>query len=437
MEILPAIVLYVEVFLLALVEKQVWKTLYTPLNCLMIPYAFILGICLLVDGNMGFVPFYYPSIWVWVVGIAVFFIPSFFLGIVYSAATQYTHFKTFSIPFHTVRILEKITRFIIVLFVLKIAYMLLTCPFSPGSENFGRQLAGEGFFGHLFTCFMVLFIIWVLLVDKNHKRYWIYLLAFLLVDLLYAVKGWLLLPFCGSLLLRLLTGRMRMKIKLMIGVALAGFLFFFAIYWIGFMSRSETIRTQYGMTPAEYRKDVAGYIQKHFVTYLTAGVYGLSEDMAQGIEERQPEKIYTPFVNIARFLHIAKTTENGQELGMEDALNKHYLITTRLDNGTNVRTFMGTLYVFLGEWHAAVYVFLFSCFTCMVFFIARQRGNLFLLAFLGWLYGMLSLGWFDPYVQTLTALTVPVFLLLLYEICWLAEFTGKKRLRYYNQRLYR
>ena len=89
MEILPAIVLYVEVFLLALVEKQVWKTLYTPLNCLMIPYAFILGICLLVDGNMGFVPFYYPSIWVWVVGIAVFFIPSFFLGIVYSAATQY------------------------------------------------------------------------------------------------------------------------------------------------------------------------------------------------------------------------------------------------------------------------------------------------------------------------------------------------------------
>lgn len=433
MEFFPAIVLYLEVFLLALVEKKVWKTPYTPLNCLMIPYAVVLGICLLIDGKMGYRYFYYPSIWVWVVGIAVFFVPSFFLGIVYQAATPSRRPVCVSVSPSTRNYLEKITWFIIMLFFLKIAYMLLTCPFSPGSEAFGRQLAGEGIFGHLFTCFMVLFIIWVLLVDKNHKRYWLFLFAFLLVDLLYSVKGWLLLPFCGSILLRLLTGRMRLKLKVGLGVALAGFLFFFSIYWIGFMSRAEEIRSNYGMTPAEYRKDVAGYIQKHFVTYLTAGVYGLSEDMAQGIkEEIQPTKIYTPFVNIARFLHIGKKTEGGTEIAMEDALNKHYLTTTRLDNGTNVRSFMGTLYVFLGGWHAVLYVFFFSCFVCMVFFIARQRGNLFLLAFLGWIYGMLALGWFDPYVQTLNAITVPVFSVLLYEICWLAESTFWRK----NQRLY-
>ena len=70
MDFLPVIILYLEVLLLAFAERKLWNTWFTPLNCLSVPYAVVLAICLCVDGNMGFVPFYYPSVWVWVVGLA-------------------------------------------------------------------------------------------------------------------------------------------------------------------------------------------------------------------------------------------------------------------------------------------------------------------------------------------------------------------------------
>ena len=46
MEVLPAIVLYAEVILFSLVDRNLWRTLYTPFNILAIPYSVVLALCL-------------------------------------------------------------------------------------------------------------------------------------------------------------------------------------------------------------------------------------------------------------------------------------------------------------------------------------------------------------------------------------------------------
>mgnify|MGYP003330486641 CR=1 FL=1 len=65
-----------EVAVLLYIELKAWKTLYTPLIFLMLPYTVILLISIAISGNWGFVDFYYPSILFWSVGLFLFSIPS-------------------------------------------------------------------------------------------------------------------------------------------------------------------------------------------------------------------------------------------------------------------------------------------------------------------------------------------------------------------------
>lgn len=414
MEILPVIVLYVEVLLMALIERKLWRTPYTPLNCLMVPYAVVLAFCMGIDGKMGFVPFYYPSVWVWVVGIALFFIPSFFFGILFSAATRGKELPQVEVPEATRQVLGKVTQVILVLFFFWTVFLILTYSAPIGSDAFGSKFSGNGLFGHLSTVMMILGIIWMFLIDKHHKKYALYILGFLVVAFLCMVKGWMIIPIVSALILRLLMKRMHLKLKMVLGVAVFGFVFFFASYWVSmFLVRADWATKQYNVTRSEYASMTARYIQRHFVTYLVAGVYGFSEDMAKGImEERDPDKIYTSFINIANVL-------TGKPV--VDQINDRFVKTTSLDAGTNVRTFMGSLYVFIGPWHAAIFVFLFSCLVSMLFFVARQRANLFALVWLAWICGFLFMGWFEFYLKLLSFITVPIFLAMLAEICFWAE----------------
>lgn len=410
MEKLPLVVLLLESMLFALVERNLWRTWITPLNCLMIPYVLVVLICVLVDGSMGFVPFYIPSLWVWIVGLLFFFLPSFLLSILYNAGTSRNRSNPKDFLFSwEVPYLEKVTEAISILFFAWFLIVYFTSGLRLGSDDFGTKLAGSGFFGHLFTLYMFLTIVWILLLDRNHKKYILYIGMFFFIAILYMVKGWLLIPLIGGFLLRILTMRLKLKARLMFGVLVFGFVFFFMSYWLTmFIARADTAAAYYGMTRKEYAISTANYIQRHFVTYLTAGVYGLSETMAQGkLEEEDPSKVFTALFNIKNFF-------SGDE--MVSPVNEYYLHTTVYDGGVNVRTFMGTIYLFLGPWHGILYVLIFSIIVHILFFIVRQRENIFVLAGMGWIIGNLFMGWFEFYMQHLNFITVPLFALCLYAL---------------------
>lgn len=415
MDFLPAIILYIEVFLLAFAEKKIWKTWFTPINVLSIPYAVVLALCLCFSGTFGYVDFYLPSIWVWVVGLAVFFIPSVIIGKKYGKAPpiQETR-KRMAIHPKIIRFLEYVTWGVFALFLVWFIYLSCIKGLIPGGERFASDWAGRGFFGHIFTVLIGLNILWLFSADRNHKRYWLYVCGFFVVALFYLAKGWFLIPMAGGLLLRLLTGKTKFGLKVILISMLVGGTFFFASYWLplyaaasekgGYLMERKIKRKK------DFQVEVASFIGKHAVTYATAGVFGLSEDLAQNIVEyRDAEVIYAPFINICKIFGNKDYVSN---------LNDQYLEITVNDAGSNIRTFFGTFYVFLGPWHALFYVLVFSWITYSLFYAALKSRHTILLVILGWVMACLLMGWFDPYSSILTFYTVPLFLSIFFGSCY-------------------
>ena len=415
MDFLPVIILYLEVLLLAFAERKLWGTWFTPLNCLSVPYAVVLAVCLCISGNMGFVPFYYPSVWVWVVGLAVFFVPSCILGLLQRRRNGKTcesvTAKEFTLSPFTLRILEYITWGIFALFIFWFFYLAYTKDMMPGGETFAQEWAGHGFFGHLFTLLMGLNIFWMFAADKDHKRYWLYVLGFFGVALLYLVKGWFLAPMAAGLLLRLLTGKSKFGLKVVLVSVFTGLAFFFATYWMTmYLAAADNNIPKSRTQQAGYKAEVSSFIGKHAVTYMTAGVYGLSEDLAQNtLEEWEPEKIYAPFVNIGKVVSGDKDYASH--------LNDKFIQITENDSGSNVRSFFGTLYVFLGFWHALAYVLVFSCLMYGLFSFALKAGKVFFLGLLCWFEASMLMGWFDITANNLSFITIPCFLTAIFVLC--------------------
>ena len=71
----------IEVFVLTYIERISWGTLYTPLTCLMLPYLLVLLCTMAISGHFHFVEFYYPSIFIWNIGLFLFAIPSYILSL--------------------------------------------------------------------------------------------------------------------------------------------------------------------------------------------------------------------------------------------------------------------------------------------------------------------------------------------------------------------
>ena len=71
------LILIMEVSCLTYLEYRAWRTIYTPLCALMLPYVGVLLITIAIAGDFGFVRFNYESIYVWILGLPLFALPSF------------------------------------------------------------------------------------------------------------------------------------------------------------------------------------------------------------------------------------------------------------------------------------------------------------------------------------------------------------------------
>lgn len=378
----------IEVGVLTYFEKKIWNTIYTPLNFLMLPYTLVLLVTIIAAGKMGYVDFYFPSILLWSIGLLLFFIPSIVWSIYFNRKYRFikNEVETLSIN----RPLIVLIQVLIFLFALRLISVIGSSEYFIGSDEFGVEYCGGGLWGHLRVLTSPLLMILIFQVDKKHKIYWLYIICLLVINTLYQVKGWVIIPCVAGIALRLYSNKMKLNSFLFFKIFLFGYLIFQLSYALTLTVAGDST---FGV---DFVEEISG----HFFHYLTSGTFGLSMDMKNGFPDRRTiEVILAPLYNLHNII-------SGEEL--VSSLNPLFYYPFK--NGTNVRTFFGTLYINTTYFQFVIYIWVFSSLMYILRIISVISKNIMINIMYFFLSSMICMGWFDFYFASLEAFELPLIL---------------------------
>lgn len=397
------VAILLEAAVLFYLEYRIWKTVYTPLNFLMLPYLVVLLITIMLAGSrLGFVEFYYPSIFIWNVGLLIFFLPSAIIGtlIVRNGKSVVSMPPVDSIP----QSLKFLLVVMALLFIVHLKSVLGSSAEALGSDEFGEEFSGGGVWGHLRILSLPLLMMSIYYVSK--KRWWLWpiILIFFLVSVLNQVKGWVIIPVLAAMAMRIHAGKTRLTAKFLLYVLLGAFLVFFAAYALSIL-----VVQSRGVDDA-----FLDFIYMHFLHYFTSGVLGLSMDMQAGFPDTGSfETLWAPIINI--FNAAAGTGD------LISPVNPYYYNSGI--NLTNVRTFFGTVYIYTDTLQFVVYILLSSTLMYFLKLSTIKWKNIYVYVIYFFECGLLAMGWFEFYYFHLVVFELPIIVALL----WLLEWVLRKR----------
>jgi len=396
MNILILTAYILEVFVLCYFEAKIWRSFFTPLFFLMIPYSIVLIVTVLLSGNsvIGLKELYYPSILIWCVGLFIFSIPSYALGYANMRKgwnAQPPTVKENDIPdliFWIVLVLS-------ILFIIRFRSMSATTDTFVGSEEFADDFSAHGLWAHIKQIIFPFLIIGLFLVDRNHKRMWLIILPILFVIIVNQVKGNILIGLLAGMCMRVCFGKTRITWKLFLWVLLGAFGVFLVSY---------AILPILGKGAGKITGELWLFVARTFVHYLTSGIQGLSIDMANGFPDTGSfQTIISPLVNLSNTIQ-----GNGSEL--ISPVNKYYLYSGI--NLTNVRTFFGTLYIYSNSFSFVLYTLFLSTFLYLLRIGSVRMGSLYLHTIYFFMLMLLAMGWFEFYFFHLMVIEIPIIILL-------------------------
>lgn len=414
MELFLTLSVFIEIFLLAWIEKKLWRTYFTPLSFLMLPYGAALLVTLVVEGRFGIVPFYYPSLIPWIIGMPLFAVPSWlwfaFTRKKSSPKTPDKRMKTGGF----LRWKIVLTYLIGLLLCGKMLYLLGRTNAGIGSEKFGFLFAGSGFMGHLLVIGMALVLFFsaslknvrkqpVFRFDRRNLSMKCAILLMLVFLFIYQVKSWILLPLTAAFLAYLISGEIKLRVSHLAGIVAAAAVVFFLSYLLIFVS-GNTLFPQSATLGAQL-KSISGL----WVHYVTSGTFGLSMDMQNGILEPCDWRyLFPPFFGLPADIHVPEWFHTGL-------------------NYTNVRGLIGSIYVFSTPAGFALLVLLTSTVCYLFFELYRKKKTFYALLLYAWLCAALFMGWFDSYLSLLNTYEIPFWLLVFYgiDILWEKATTGQ------------
>lgn len=399
-DILILIVFIAEVVFLAVMEKRMWNTIYTPLNILMLPSAFVMLVSVIMVSVLRLYPFYYPSILIWCVGLIFFFIPSAICNIFANKTVSITSMPMPRLPHGW--IIFSMTMLLIAIYFFHLYSSMSATSALLGSDEFAEETSSGGIWAHLLV---LLFALEILCFCYISKKRWYFIFPIILVVIacvIYQVKGWVLIPLFTGVIINIYTARLKITPRLILIVFVCGAGFFFLSYYLSLVVSANK----------DFTDEVMFFILKNFFHYFSSGFLGLSMDCDRGILEQQSvEYLFTPFVNIYYYI-------TGGE--MASSLNNFFLYTTWEGLGTNIRSFMGTIYVYGGIYYAPLVVMLYSFVAYTIRIMLLRKQTYFWLLTDAWMSALLFMGWFDYYFALLKPFeTVLIFALLSFGIQFL------------------
>lgn len=397
-DILILLSFLLEVAVLFYLEMKAWRTLYTPLVFLMLPYTIILIISIAISGNFGFVDFYYPSILIWSVGLLLFALPSYALSYVLQKHNR--PLNSSMAEAEMPKLIVYIAIFLILLFVWR--FRSVNGAFPIGSRDFGDALCGKGIWGHLRQLSLPILMMSIYFVDRQRWWLWLIIIPILIIAVLYQILGWLIIPCLVGIMLRLYTGKTKLKLSLMIYVVVGVAIVFLGSYIISLVLVEEN----------DLDNEVLSFIFRNFIHYLTSGTLGLSVDMELGYPDEGDFEIV-----IAQVVNIANAISGSDEL--IKPLNPLYYHTGF--NYTNVRTFFGTVLINADYVTFAVFVLFVSSAMYLLKVATIRFNNIYVYTAYFFECGLLFMGWFDSYFASLSVIEIPILSLVLMLLCKICE----------------
>lgn len=387
-----------EVSCLTYLEYRAWRTIYTPLIALMLPYVAVLLITIAIAGNFGFVRFNYESIYVWIFGLPLFAIPSF------GFATLMRHYE---LPVVTTvkdddkgipKVLVAIAFLVAAVLLLKLYTTLSRGFYLFGTEDFAEEFSGHGVWAHLRGMIIPILILALYYVKKKDYLLWTLIALLLIIQFSYMVKGAIIIAVVSALMMKLYMGKLHLNLTLILSVIVGAVAVFYLIYMVIPLLGND----------GEANMNLVEFIARHFVHYFTSGTLGWSYDLDQGIPDRNDfSYVIAPLVNIWNAI-------NGYE--MISPVNPIYWNTG--SSFTNVRTFFGTLGIYTNPLSFATYTLVASTFIYFWKMLAATTRNVYIHAILFYYCGLMAMGWFEFYMFHLSAIEVPLVALF---YAWLAE----------------
>lgn len=395
------LILLMEVSCLTYLEYRAWRTIYTPLCALMLPYVGVLLITIAIPADFGFVRFNYESIYVWILGLPLFALPS------YGFATLMRHYD---LPVYSTIEDEEggFSKALLVLGALLAGVLLLKLyqTFSHGfylfgTEDFAEEFSGHGVWAHLRGMIIPILILALYYVKRSDFLLWGLIILMLVIQFSYMVKGAIIITVVSALMMKLYTGKIHLSLTLALSVIAGAVLVFYLIYMVIPLLGND----------GEANMSLVEFIARHFVHYFTSGTLGWSYDLDQGVPDRNDfSYVVAPFVNIWNAIHGYETISPVNPIYWNTGITY-----------TNVRTFFGTLYIYTTPLSFATYTLVVSSFIYFWKMLATMTRNIYIYTILFYYTGLMAMGWFEFYMFHLSAIEVPLIALF---YAWIA---GKRK----------
>ncbi len=376
----PFVLLTLEVVLLSAFDRKIYGTYYTPTIFLAIPYYLMLLTAICTNNYLGFYNIYFPSIYVWCIGLFLFWITGFIMSTIILKKTIVEKYPfKFSISKNTEKIIlftSTITAIVSNINVFR-GYRIFG---EFGGEDFEAYL-GSGLTAHIavFLRFLSVFS-FIYISFSNGKKLRALCHLFVIISALffcmaYTTKSSLLITLLSGIIARLAIRNKKIKIKWIFPTIVLAFLVFFISYSLVFGYAAPF-----------------DFIVHHTLYYFTAGISGLSyyiqHNLATGISL---DMLFMPIVNLYNKL-------SGQPT---QVVISQLWTPVGVDQSSNVKTFFGTIYIYGGIWGGIFTTIIWSFLCHLLFILSRKKNIFFFIAYIIFLTSLLF-GWFDLFFNMIT-----------------------------------
>lgn len=406
-------VLVLEIVLLVSFERRKWGTLVTPFNMLAILFGIVSTLAIVYSWTVpGVKNFYLPSLIVWIIGLAFFYVPAALLP-VKRKRQNYYEIDVSRNKYDPYKALFAITLFVGMIALLKVRSAAGAGGGEAliGTDEFSENYdASGGLLAHLSMFLSIMFAYFMYKLDKRHKLAIIPIVLILVIQLAQASKTHILTPLIMGLFTRVLTGKTKLSLRIIVIAALAGAGVFFGIYFIALVLSGAT----------DSYEVYLGFVSKHFLVYFLGGSLSFSLDYQMGIKEPiMTEQLYAPFIAVwekITGITSAATVDNPIFMDMGEL------------GSTNVRTFFGTMYAYSHSYTTLIITSLFIGFVVyFVYYLSYSKKNIFLaIATSANLTYLIFGAFFDYYWLHIYAYEIIVICLML---CFFTSFKHETKVK--------